>query len=280
MNMDGKIVVITGANSGIGLATAGQLAALGGEIVMLCRDPARGDGARQIIAARSVGAKPSLFLADLSSQADIRTVAAKIRSRFPRIDVLVNNAGAIFAQRELTVDGIERTFAVNHLAPFLLTNLLLDTIAPGGRVVIITSESYSGTLDFDNLQGQKSYGFFSAYMRSKTCNVVFANELARRTAGREMTVNCATPQPTRTAFGDGMTGLPGLLPRIMKRIPFLLAETEVGARTPVYVASSPDLEGVSGRFFVKLREQSTKPVTRDPEVAARLWTVSAQLCGV
>ncbi|HSP17670.1 MAG TPA: SDR family oxidoreductase [Thermoanaerobaculia bacterium] len=275
-----KVVVITGASAGVGLATAGQLAELGAQVAIVCRDPARGEPACQRIAARGSGEKPALFLADLSLQADIRALAAKIRSRFPRIDVLINNAGAMFARRELTVDGIEKTFAINHLAPFLLTNLLLDAVAPGGRIVIVTSESHSGSLDFENLQGERTYNFFAAYNRSKLGNILFANELARRTAGSVITVNSTSPGPTRTTFGDGMQGLPGLFPRFMKRIPFLMATPEEGARTPVYVASSPELDGVSGRFFLRLRERRSKPITYDPEVAARLWSVSARLCGM
>lgn len=279
--MSGRIVVITGASSGVGLATAGQLAELGAEVVMICRDRVRGESARQKIAASSKGREPSLFLADLSAQSEVRAVAAKVRARFPRIDVLINNAGAMFSRRELTADGIEKTFAINHLAPFLLTHLLLDSIAADGRIVIVASESHSGALDFDNLQGERSYGFFSAYNRSKLGNILFANELARRVGGTGITVNAGSPGPTRTNFGSGLTGLPALFPLFLKHVVgFILASPEESARGLVRLASSPDLEGVSGRFFRRLREQRPKPIANDPEVAARLWAVSARLCGL
>jgi NAD(P)-dependent dehydrogenase (short-subunit alcohol dehydrogenase family) len=221
-------------------------------------------------------------VADLSSQAAIHALANEVRARFRRIDVLINNAGAMFARRELTADGIERTFAVNHLAPFLLTTLVLDLVhaAPAGRIVTVASESHSGTLDFANLQGERQYNFFEAYNRSKLANILFTYELARRLDGTGVTANCLSPGPTMTRFGDNMSGLPGLFPRLMKRIPFLFVSPEQGARTSIYVASAPDLAGISGHFFLRCRARRTKPITYNAAVAARLWSVSEQLCGL
>jgi NAD(P)-dependent dehydrogenase (short-subunit alcohol dehydrogenase family) len=279
-SMRGKTVLITGANSGVGLATAQGLAALGAEVIMVCRDRARGAEALRDIAKRAPGREPKLLTADLSSQEQIRALVREVRTGFSWIDVLVNNAGAIFARRELTVDGIERTFAVNHLAPFLLTNLLLDTLraAPAARVLTVASEAYPGKLDFENLQGERHYNFLSAYGRSKLENILFTYELARRLEGSGVTANCLSPGPTVTHFGDNMTGLPGLFPRLMKRIPLLFASPEVGARTAIQLASSPDVAGKSGSFFLRGRARRTRPVTYDRETAARLWSASERLC--
>jgi len=277
--MHGKIALITGANSGIGFVTAVELAKMGARVLMVCRDSERGTDARAAVAKVATGAPPELLLADMSSQKAVRALADDVRQRFAGIDVLINNAGGIFAKRELTVDGIERTFATNHLGPFLLTNLLLDRLsgATGARIVNVASESYPSRLDFGDLQGEKNYGFLSAYFRSKLLNIIFSLDLAQRLRPSGVTVNCMSPGPTRTRFGDNMTGLAGLFPRLAKK---LFPSPEKGARTLVHLASSPELAGVSGRFFLRLRMRSTKPVTHDREVAARLWRVSAELVGL
>jgi NAD(P)-dependent dehydrogenase (short-subunit alcohol dehydrogenase family) len=181
-DMHGKIVLVTGANSGVGFAAAAELAAAGAEIAMVCRDRRRGEEAHARIADIARGATPQLLIADLSSQAEIRGLALEIGARFDHIDVLLNNAGGVFARRELTLDGVERTFATNHLAPFLLTNLLLDWVcaAPAGRVVTVATEVYGKNLAFDNLQGEQHYQFFKVYQQSKLANILFAFELARR----------------------------------------------------------------------------------------------------
>jgi NAD(P)-dependent dehydrogenase (short-subunit alcohol dehydrogenase family) len=277
--MKDKTVVITGASSGIGLATARELARQGALVAMVCRDAERAESARKEVAAVATGRAPTVFLVDLSSQHEIRRLAAEIKKNHARIDVLINNAGALFARRELTVDGIEKTFAVNHLAPFLFTNLILDNVraAAAGRIITVGSESYSSALDFDNLQSEKKHHFLFAYFRSKLENILFTFELSRRLAGTGITVNCLSPGPTRTRIGSNMEGLPALFPILIKSFPFF-ASPEKGARTSVYLASSPDVAGVTGRFFIRDREVRTKPVTHDPDVARRLWSVSEALC--
>ena len=277
--MDGKTVLITGASSGIGFETARQLAALGAQVLMVSRDPQRGQLARTRVAESSLGKGPALLLADLSSQASIRLLAHEVRSRYSHIDVLINNAGAVFSRRELTVDRIEQTFALNHLAPFLLTQLLFDLVqaAPAGRIINVSSEIHSATLDFANLQGEKRYNFLEAYYTSKLENILFTYELARRVDGAGVTVNSLSPGPTRTRFGDNLRGLPRLFPLLMKNIPFLFGSVERGARTSVFLASSPEVRGISGRFFMRQKEIRTKPISYDRDVARRLWEVSERL---
>jgi len=277
--MKDKTVVITGASSGIGLATARELARQGAMVALVCRDAERAEAARKEVAAVAAGRAPTVFLADLSSQREIRRLAAEIKENHAQIDVLINNAGAVFARRELSVDGIEKTFAVNHLAPFLLTSLLLDKIraAGQGRIITVGSESYSSALDFDNLQSEKKHQFLFAYFRSKLENILFTFELSRRLTGTGITVNCLSPGPTRTRFGSNMDGLPALFPMLIKNFPFF-GTPEKGARTSIYLASSGDVAGVTGRFFLRCREVRTKPVTHDLDVARRLWSVSEALC--
>ena len=273
----GTIVLITGASNGIGLAAAWELARMGAHVLMLCRDPSRGARACADVAEAARGPAPDLLIADMSSQASVRAVAADVCRRFDRIDVLINNAAGIFARREVTGDGIEKTFATNHVGPFLLTNLLLDRMAAGGRIVNVATEVYPSKLDFDNLQGEKSYNFLSAYFRSKLENIIFTVDLAKHLADTSITVNCMSPGPARTGFGDNLTGLAGLLPRLAKP---LFPSPERAARTLVYLASSPEVEGASGRFYFRLRERSLKPIAHDRAVAARLWRISAKLAGL
>ena len=280
MKMTGKVAVVTGASSGVGFVTARELARLSSEVVIVCRDPSRGSAALSQIARAATGPAPRLFVADISSQAAVRTVAAEIRSEFGHIDVLINNAAAMFARRELTSEGIEKTLATNHLGAFLLTNSLLDLLlqAPSGRILMVVSESHGGSLEFGNLQGERHYQFFDAYQRSKLSNILFAYELARRLQGTNVSVNCVSPRPTRSGIGDNMAGAPGLAARLIKSIPFLVRGPERNAAPLVYVACSPELEGVSGRFFLRCGERRTKPISYDVQVAARLWAVCEGLC--
>jgi NAD(P)-dependent dehydrogenase (short-subunit alcohol dehydrogenase family) len=276
--MTGKTVLVTGASSGVGLAASLLLAELGARVIMICRDTVRGRFMRNEVAQYAADSPPVVFYADLSSQSQIRSLAAQIHDAFDRIDVLINNAGAMFARRELTEDGVERTLAVNHLAPFLLTRLLLDLLqaAPAGRVITVASEFHRGKLDFENLQGERHYNFLDAYNRSKLCNILFTYELAGRLAGSCITANSVSPGFTATRLGDNMSGFPALVSRVMKNIRFVYPER--GAKTTVYLASSPDLELVSGRFFLRGRDTPTKPITYDTDVAKCLWAMSEALC--
>jgi NAD(P)-dependent dehydrogenase (short-subunit alcohol dehydrogenase family) len=280
--MIAKTVLITGANSGLGLVSARVLAERGARVIMVCRDEGRGGAAHDEVARVARGEPPVLLIGDLASQAAIRNLADEVAARCARLDVLMNNAGAIFARRELTADGIEKTFAVNHLAPFLLTRLLLDLIraAPAGRIVTVASDAHSSTLDFDNLQSEKGHRPLAAQFQSKLENILFTYELARRLEGGKVTANCVSPGPTVTHFGDDLPGMAGLFFLIVKRIPLLLQSVDKGAETQIYLASSPDVAAASGRFFMKGREAATKAITHDRHVAARLWRISEELCGI
>lgn len=277
--MLGKTVVVTGANSGIGFVTARDLARAGARVYMVCRHEGRGEEARAAIAGVATGAPPELLLADLASQSSVRAVADELHRRTPHIDVLVNNAAGIFSRRELTADGIERTFAVNHLGPFLLTNLVLDLVlaARAGRIVNVAAESPLSQLDFDNLQGEKHYNFLGAYFRSKLENGIFTFDLARQLQGTSATVNCMSPGPTRTRFGHDIRGLARVIPLFLKP---LFPGPEVGARTLTWLASAPEVAGSSGQFYLRKRAMRAKPVMRDAAVADRLWRISSDLVGL
>lgn len=225
--MRGKTVLITGASSDIGLAAARRLGQQGAALIMVSRDRARGAAAQDEVAKVAVSPAPTFLAADLSSQHAIRALADDLHARFTRLDVLINNAGTASRRRELTVDGIERTLATNHLGPFLLTGPVLDLLlaAPAGRIVTVTSESHNGRLDFDNLQGERHYNFFDAYARSKLTNILFTYELARRLKATSVIANCYTPGPTATNFGRGAGGLMGLMSGLVR----VMALTPLGS---------------------------------------------------
>ena len=278
--MAGKTVVITGGTRGIGRATAEGLAELGAQVVITGRDPERtASVARQILAAGGSGSVEPMA-ADLSSQQVVRRLAADLVQKHPRIDVLVNNVGGYWNHRQVTADGLERTFALNHLAPFLLTNLLLDPLIAGApaRVVTVSSNAHAmGRIDFDDLQAERSYSGARAYNQSKLANVLFSYELARRLAGRGVTANALHPGVVSTGFGSED---PGRLQKLIMPVGrFLLKTPEKGAETSIYLASSPDVEGVSGRFFVNSKQKKSAPQSYDRDDALRLWDVSAELVG-
>jgi NAD(P)-dependent dehydrogenase (short-subunit alcohol dehydrogenase family) len=279
MQMNEQTILITGANSGVGFAAASELAVAGAEIVMVCRNADRAADAQRTLARLATGPAPTVFLADLSSQSEVRRLVEEVRSRYDHIDVLLNNAGGVFAKRELSVDGIEKTFATNHLAPFLLTNLLLDLLerAPAARIVTVATEIYARKLDFDNLQGERKYQFFKAYQHSKLGNVLFAFELARRLKDTRVTSMVVSPGPSKTNFGGKQPGMAGVFIGAMKHMPMFHSAAE-GAKTLLYAATDPALAGVTGRFYYKLRELDTKPVTHDAAIAAKLWSISESLC--
>jgi NAD(P)-dependent dehydrogenase (short-subunit alcohol dehydrogenase family) len=277
-SMSGKTCLVTGATSGIGRETALRLAMLGAAVTIVARDAARGDAAAAEIRQRVPGAQVAVMTADLSSLVQVRRLAESVQARCPRLDVLVNNAGVISMHRQLTADGLEITFATNHLAPFLLTNLLcgvLERSAPA-RVVTVASAAHKQVraIPWADLArgGQTPPG--QAYAVSKLLNVLFTAELARRLADTGVTANCLHPGFVRTALGRDVTGLPGAAVQLALR---LRPGPETGAKTSVHVASSPDVAGISGGYFVKSKLAQPSPLARDPQAAARLWTLSAEL---
>jgi retinol dehydrogenase-14 len=278
--MVGKTVLITGATSGIGLATALGLARMGAHLAITGRDRLRTeDAARQMRAAG--GGRVDLFIADLGSQAEVRQLAEQVLQSLPRIHVLINNAGGYFDTRHVTADGLERTFALNHLAPFLLTNLLLEKLkqSASARVVTVSSNAQAtGHIDFSDLQGEKSYSGARAYSQSKLANVLFSYELARRLKGTSVTANALHPGVVSTSFGAED---PATVQRIF--IPFLrpfMKSPAHGAATSIHLASSPELEQVTGRYFANSHPKKSSAQSYDQATAARLWQVSADLVGL
>jgi NAD(P)-dependent dehydrogenase (short-subunit alcohol dehydrogenase family) len=277
--MKGKVCLVTGATSGIGLATAEALAARGGTVVLVGRDPEK--TARTAAAIRESARNPAVeyLLADLSSQAEVRRLARDFQARHDRLHVLVNNAGAAFKTRIESIDGIELTFALNHLAYFLLTNLLLDTIkasAPA-RIVNVASGAHTAvkSIDFDDLQAsRRKYGAFRVYGHSKLANLLFTRELARRLEGTGVTANAMHPGLVATNFGAKMPAVVRATFRLFGLPP------EKGARTIVYLATSPKVEGISGRYFYKQKEASTSAGAQDAEAARRLWQISETMTGL
>ena len=255
------------------METAVGLAALGARVMMVCRHSGRGEAARREIAARIPGADLELIQADLSTSAAVEALVDEVARRTGRLDVLVSNAGVFHARRRTTPDGLETTFAVNHLAPFVLVTGLLGLLRSSrpSRIVIVASDAhYRGTIRFDDLQSERRYGGWKAYTQSKLANVLFAQELARRLPAGEVTVNSLHPG----AVGTKLL-LRGIVPPRLAR-PWTITPKQ-GAQTPIYLASSQDLEGVSGRYFADCREKEPSEEATNPEVAARLWDVSSRL---
>jgi NAD(P)-dependent dehydrogenase (short-subunit alcohol dehydrogenase family) len=276
--MEGKVCVVTGATSGIGLVTAGRLAASGARLVLVGRDRARGEAALRRIRGPGNQNDAAIHYADLSRLSEMNRVAEEIAAREPRIDVLVNNAGAMFGEREVTEDGLERTFALNHMAYFVLSNRLRDRLvaAAPSRIVNVASDAHRGnTLDFSDLQSSRRYRPLAAYGRSKLANILFTRELARRLAGTGVTANCLHPGFVATRFGDNNTGLMRLAIDISKRVAAI--SPEKGAETIVYLATSADVAGISGGYFYKCRPATPSPAAQDDAAALRLWEESAKL---
>jgi NAD(P)-dependent dehydrogenase (short-subunit alcohol dehydrogenase family) len=277
----GKTAVVTGATSGIGLEASVQLARSGLRVLMVGRDPARTEAAVADVAARSGSKDVTHLLCDFSSQAAIRKLADAILARLDRLHVLVNNAGGVNKSRRLTVDGIEATFAVNHLGYFLLTNLLQDRLVKSApaRVVTVASIGHRrGTLDFADLGFERGYGVMKAYTRSKLANVLFAAELARRLAGTGVTSNSLHPGAVATNIWSGA-------PLWAKPIIFLFFRPSFisvpeGARGMVTLATDPSLEGVTGKYFENGQAVEPAPLARDEALAKRLWDVSAAMVGL
>jgi NAD(P)-dependent dehydrogenase (short-subunit alcohol dehydrogenase family) len=283
--MQGKTVVVTGGNSGIGLETAAALAGMGARVLVTARNADKGRAAVADIAQRNDGhAQVQLVVFDLADLASVRRGAGEILEQAPRIDVLVNNAGLVLSERRETVDGYEATFAINHLGPFLLTNLLLNRLresAPA-RVVNVASTAHASArkgIPFDDLQSAQQYRGMRVYGQSKLANILFTLELARRLQGSSVTANSLHPGTVRTGYGADGDAQGFLAFGIKISAPFFLSPAQ-GARTSIYLASSPEVEGVSGQYFVKCKPVQPKPQARDPEAAQRLWQVSEELVGL
>jgi NAD(P)-dependent dehydrogenase (short-subunit alcohol dehydrogenase family) len=276
--MQGKVCLITGANSGIGKATALGLAQMGATVVMVCRDRARGEEAQREIKMKSGNDAVDLLIADLSSQQAIRQLADTIQQRYPHLHVLINNAGADFTQRQESVDGVEMTFAVNYLAPFLLTNLLLDVLknsAPS-RIINVDSDNHRFVrLDMQDLQLKRRYGFLRAYGRSKLALLLFTYELARQLQGTGLTVNALEPGPTSTGFGRKGAGPVARL--LLKVASALFRSPEQGAQTSIYLASSPAVEMITGKYFVKSTAKRSSALSYNESLQHELWEESARL---
>lgn len=278
--MAGRTVLVTGGTAGIGKATAMGLARLGAHVAITGRDRGRAEDAAREVRA-SGGERVDIFVADLAVQSQVRRLAGEALQRLPRLDVLVNNVGGYWHTRHLTADGRERTFALNHLAPFLLTNLLLDRLTHGApaRVVTVSSNAHAtGRIDFDDLEGKRSYSGARAYNQAKLANVLFTYELARRLNGTAVTANALHPGVVSTAFGAED---PSRVGRLL--VPFLrpfMKTPARGAATSIHVASAPDLEQVTGRYFADGTLKRSARSSHDETTAARLWQVSADLVGL
>ncbi|MDZ7689858.1 MAG: SDR family oxidoreductase [Balneolaceae bacterium] len=277
--MSNKLCLVTGANSGIGKATAKKLAEKGLYVIMLCRSEQRAEKAREDIINQTGNSSIEIILADLSLQHDIRQAAREVNDRFDQLDLLINNAGFICSSREETPEGIEKTFAVNHLAPFLFTNLLLDPLkaAPEARVVNVSSEAHrtvSSVFNLGNLQLQKQFSPMKAYGLSKLCNIMFTRELARRTADTSVTTNALHPGVTRTNLTDDASWLMHLLFTIGK--PFMKSP-ERGAKTSVYLATSDEVKEISGAYFKNKKKIKPAKIALDDELCRKLWKKSAEL---
>jgi NAD(P)-dependent dehydrogenase (short-subunit alcohol dehydrogenase family) len=278
VDMSGKICLVTGANSGIGKETALGLARLGATVVMVCRNPHKGEAACKEIQERSGNVHVDLFIADLSAQQSIRQLTQDFQQKYTQLHVLVNNAGSVFTNGRVSPDGIEMTLAVNHLASFLLTNLLLDTIKAStpARIVNVSSETQAeGFIDLDDLQGKRKYNLLRAYAQSKLANVLFTYALARRLEGTGVTVNCL--HPGRVSTNIWTSALPDWLHflGIISRLFTIPAER--GALTSIYLASSPEVVGITGKYFDKCQAIPSAKISYDQDVQERLWTISETL---
>lgn len=283
-DMAGDTCIVTGANSGIGKATATALAGMGAHVVMVARSRERGEAALGDVRRASGNAKVDLLLADLSSQASIRQLAAEILAAYPSVDVLVNNAGAMHTSRSVTVDGIETTWATNHLNYVLLTHLLLDRIkasAPA-RIVNVSSRAHDGSkINFDDLQFERGYSIIQSYGQSKLANVLFTYELARRLEGTGVTANCLHPGVVRTGFAKNSSGSLGTFVSVGARVAgVFFISPEKGAETSIHLASSPAVEGVTGKYFARSKETPSNAESHDREIARRLWDLSERMCGI
>lgn len=279
-DLSGKTILITGGNAGIGKETAVALARMGADVVIVSRNHARGEAAVAEIRQRSGSQRVSMLQADMASMQSIRALADAFKAGHGRLDVLVNNAGALHYERHETADGLEMTFGVNHIGYFLLTHLLQDLLkaTPGARIVNVSSEAHRmGRVNFDDLNSTRSYGAYPAYGTSKLMNLLFTYELARRLEGTGVTVNALHPGVIASGFGSGGN--------LFWRVGFALVRpfmqsAEGGARTSIFLASSPEVEGVTGKYFIRCKPRRSSAASYDQATARRLWEVSEQICGL
>jgi retinol dehydrogenase 12 len=280
--MQGKVCVITGATAGIGRVAATELARHGAHVVIVGRSAEKCAATQAEIRSATAAALVDSLVADLSSLAETKRLAGQLRERYPRIDVLLNNAGAMFWKRTESADGVEKTFALNHLSYFVLTNLLLPVLEQStpARIVNVASDAHKGvSINFDDIQFKQKYSGWKAYQQSKLANILFTYELARRIEGTGVTANTLHPGFVRTsfleAFNEARAGW------LIKNVGGMIAlSPEQGARTSIYLASSPEVEGVSGRYFVKEKPVVSSPQSRDQAAADRLWRLSVEMTGV
>ena len=291
--MRGKVVMVTGANGGMGKVIARELARQEATVVMVCRDPRKGEEAQHEIIQATGNSPVDLLIADLSSQQSVREAARQFQERYSHLHVLVNNAGAHVQQRKLSVDGIEMNLAINHLSAFLLTNLLLDTLrasAPA-RIVNIASQAMADArqitlvgkprpakIDFDDLQSEREFVPFEVYGRAKLAMLLTTYALARRLAGTGVTANALHPCITATNIVDDIA--PPLARPFLGLLKRFLPTPEQSARTALYLASSPEVEGISGKYFIREKETASVPVSYDEALQERMWEVSVQMTGL
>jgi NAD(P)-dependent dehydrogenase (short-subunit alcohol dehydrogenase family) len=280
--MQGKTVVVTGGTSGIGEVAALRLAEKGARIVLIARDQTRAAATLAKLKNANPSAAHAAYNGDLSALAEMKRVASEVAANEPRIDVLVNNAGAVFLSRKTSVDGLEMTFATNHMAYFVVTNILLDRLkaTPGARIVSTASDAHkSGKLDFDDLQSKKSYRSFRVYGTSKLCNILFTRELARRLSDADVTANCLHPGFVGTRFGQN--NATNIFAKLLRDAVMSLGiSPEQGAKTIIHLASSPDVATISGEYFYKCKVAEPTAAAQNDSNAKRLWDVSAKIAGI
>ena len=276
--MAAKTIVVTGGTSGIGEVAAIRLAEQGARIVHIARDPARAAATQAALKKANPAADHAVHIADLSLLAEMKRVAREIAAAEPRIDVLIDNAGAMFNKRQVTADGLEKTFALNHMAYFVITNILLPNIVDGGRIVVTASNAHRGAkLDFDDLQSERGFRGFGVYSESKLMNILFTRALARRLS-RGITANSLHPGFVATRFGDQSGGVMGGVIKLIK--PVGAISPEEGARTIVYLAASPEVAGVSGRYFFECKPATPTREAQNDEDGERLWKISEEIAGL
>ena len=277
IDLKNRTVLITGATGGIGKITAEELARMGAHVVITGRDPQKTETVTRGLREASGNSQVDFLCADLSSQAEVRRLADEYKSRYDRLDILVNNAGAVYMKRQVSADGLEMTFALNHLGYFLLTLLLLDTIRASqpARIINVASAAHTGArINFEDLQGERSYTGWKAYSQSKLANVLFTYELARRLEGTRVTVNALHPGFVATNFGKSNGGVFGPLFRLAQ---FAAISPAEGAETSTYLASSPEVDGVTGEYFDRKKAVKSSQASYDANAARRLWDASLQL---